>query len=122
MREAFPEVGRQGIYALVERVFDSGEPYAAPAQRIELDLGSVVPSIAGPKRPQDRIALTDAKAGFRRSLADYATDDGIHNGVDESVAESFPASDSPAAGSSWSPGRSWCCRPPPGSRTCWAAR
>jgi aconitate hydratase len=57
----------------------------------ELDLSTVVPSIAGPKRPQDRIALTAGKTSFRRALADYATDDGIHNAVDEAIAESFPA-------------------------------
>src|SRR3954454_14107971 len=43
-------------------------PPAEPrySERLELDLSTVVPSIAGPKRPQDRIALTDAKAAFRR--------------------------------------------------------
>jgi aconitate hydratase len=69
---------------------------ATYSEYLELDLSTVVPSIAGPKRPQDRISLTDAKAAFRRALVDYADDDGIHNGVDESGAESFPASDSPA--------------------------
>src|SRR5690606_6665014 len=39
------------------------------SERLELDLGTVVPSIAGPKRPQDRIALTDAKPALARSLA-----------------------------------------------------
>jgi aconitate hydratase len=69
------------------------------SEYLELDLSSVVPSIAGPKRPQDRIALTEAKASFRRSLADYADgDDGIRNGVDEASAESFPASDPPTSG------------------------
>jgi aconitate hydratase len=68
------------------------------SEYLELDLSTVVPSIAGPKRPQDRISLTAAKESFRASLADYATDpgDGISNGVDESGAESFPASDPPA--------------------------
>jgi aconitate hydratase len=69
------------------------------SEYLELDLSTVVPSIAGPKRPQDRIALTEAKASFRRSLADYADgDDGIRNGVDEASAESFPASDPPTSG------------------------
>ena len=58
----------------------------------------MVPSIAGPKRPQDRIALTDAKPAFRQAIRDY-TDDPDSDGVDEAGKESFPASDSPAPGS-----------------------
>ena len=38
---------------------------------IELDLGEVVPSLAGPKRPQDRVSLDEAKAEFREALKDY---------------------------------------------------
>jgi aconitate hydratase A / 2-methylisocitrate dehydratase len=70
----------------------------AYSETLELDLGTVVPSIAGPKRPQDRIALTDAKPAFRRAIRDY-TDDPESDGVDEAGKESFPASDSPAPGS-----------------------
>src|SRR5262245_11695790 len=66
------------------------------SEYLELDLSTVVPSIAGPKRPQDRVALSEAKEAFRRALVDYAGDDGIRNGVDEASAESFPASDAPA--------------------------
>jgi aconitate hydratase len=65
------------------------------SEYLELDLSTVVPSIAGPKRPQDRIALTDAKAAFRAALGDYVTD-GTDNDVDEASKESFPASDPPA--------------------------
>src|SRR3954463_11478763 len=65
------------------------------SEYLELDLSTVVPSIAGPKRPQDRIALTDAKAAFRAALGDYV-DDGTDNDVDEASKESFPASDPPA--------------------------
>ncbi len=68
------------------------------SEYLELDLSTVVPSIAGPKRPQDRIALTDAQAAFRGSLIDYASD-GIDSAVDEGLAETFPASDSVAVGS-----------------------
>ena len=53
-----------------------------------------MPSIAGPKRPQDRVILAHAKQGFREALRDYVGADEL-NGYDESVAESFPASDSP---------------------------
>ncbi|GAA4421747.1 aconitate hydratase [Actinokineospora soli] len=74
------------------------DPAAEPvySETLELDLATVVPSIAGPKRPQDRIELTDAKSAFRAALSNYATP---HSPVDESVEESFPASDSPAVSS-----------------------
>ncbi|MCA1672224.1 MAG: aconitate hydratase AcnA, partial [Actinobacteria bacterium] len=64
---------------------------------LELDLSTVVPSIAGPTRPQDRIALTDAKNAFRHALDDYAM--GKVSSVDEAGLESFPASDAPAVSS-----------------------
>ncbi|WP_205660526.1 aconitate hydratase AcnA [Amycolatopsis antarctica] len=67
------------------------------SEYIELDLSTVVPSIAGPKRPQDRIELTDAKSSFRKSVHDYTGGEEVpHTNVDETVDESFPASD-PAA-------------------------
>jgi len=73
------------------------DPSAEPrfSEKLELDLATVVPSIAGPKRPQDRIQVTDAKQAFRGALADYVADDD-EQGYDEASAESFPASDSPA--------------------------
>ncbi|EMD29966.1 aconitate hydratase AcnA [Amycolatopsis azurea] len=67
------------------------------SEYIELDLSTVVPSIAGPKRPQDRIELTDAKNSFRKSIHDYVGGEQVpHTNVDETVEETFPASD-PAA-------------------------
>ncbi|WP_062316402.1 aconitate hydratase AcnA [Demequina maris] len=69
---------------------------AAYSEYIELDLSTVVPSIAGPKRPQDRIELTAAKESFGRSILDYAQHEELH-GLDESVEETFPASDPIAA-------------------------
>ncbi|HEX2129363.1 MAG TPA: aconitate hydratase [Solirubrobacterales bacterium] len=75
---------------------DSEDPTFS--ETLELDLSSVEPSIAGPKRPQDRIALADAKDAFVESLKEY--DEGaakaLGNGRDHAVAESFPASDPPA--------------------------
>jgi aconitate hydratase len=64
------------------------------SEYLELDLSTVVPSIAGPKRPQDRIELSRAKEQFQRDLPTYAPE--VLNGVDEAERESFPASDSPA--------------------------
>jgi aconitate hydratase len=68
------------------------------SERLSLDLATVVPSIAGPKRPQDRIALSDAKQTFRGALGSY-TKDAPDSCVDEASKESFPASDSPAVSS-----------------------
>ncbi|MEW1723082.1 aconitate hydratase AcnA [Streptomyces sp. NPDC093109] len=69
------------------------DPAAEPdfSERLELDLSTVVPSIAGPKRPQDRIILAEAKAKFAEDVRNYVSDD------EEAGKESFPASDAPAA-------------------------
>src|SRR5690349_10976694 len=50
------------------------DPKAEPrySERLGLDLSTVVPSLAGPKRPQDRVEVTEAKASFREALKDYA--------------------------------------------------
>ncbi|MFI1843740.1 aconitate hydratase AcnA [Streptomyces microflavus] len=68
------------------------DPAAEPdfSEKLELDLSTVVPSIAGPKRPQDRIVLANAKALFAQDVRNYVSDD------EEAGKESFPASDSPA--------------------------
>jgi aconitate hydratase len=63
------------------------------SEYLELDLGTVVPSIAGPRRPQDRVPLATAKSAFRAVLPNYAGDDG----GDVESAASFPASDPPAS-------------------------
>jgi aconitate hydratase len=64
------------------------------SQVVELDLADVEPSLAGPRRPQDRVALRDAKQSFFESLETFGVDYG--NSRDEAVAESFPASDPPS--------------------------
>jgi aconitate hydratase len=66
------------------------------SDEIELDLGDVVPSIAGPKRPQDRVSLTESKSGFRMALEGLLPDDEDDEEGDEAGEESFPASDAPA--------------------------
>ena len=68
------------------------------SEYLELDLSTVVPSISGPKRPQDRISLTDAKAQFHEDIKNYAThvdDNASGDTVDDVAAQSFPASDAP---------------------------
>ena len=72
---------------------EPSEP-ATYSQVVELDLGDVEPSLAGPRRPQDRIPLRDAGRSFAGTLGELGVDYG--NGLDEAVAETFPASDPPA--------------------------
>jgi aconitate hydratase len=71
------------------------DPAAEPdySERLELDLSTVVPSLAGPKRPQDRVSLSDAKASFRNVLGGYVQKTGGNGSLDEGSEESFPASD-----------------------------
>jgi aconitate hydratase len=91
------------------------EPGAAEtvySETIELDLASVVASIAGPKRPQDRVSLSEAKSSFRGALTDYVSD-GVESAVDEAAAETFPASDPIAVGHG--NGKAGEPRPPHGS-------
>ncbi|MEY9776216.1 aconitate hydratase [Arthrobacter sp. MW3 TE3886] len=66
------------------------------SEYLELDLSTVVPSISGPKRPQDRIILTESKAQFREDLRNYVKEDLADGSLDEAIDESFPASDSPS--------------------------
>jgi len=76
------------------------EDYTEPefSEYMELDLSTVVPSIAGPKRPQDRIAVNRAKEQFHADLKNYVLDgqDIEESPVDEELADTFPASDSPS--------------------------
>src|SRR5436305_1538336 len=62
------------------------------SDQLELDLAEVVPSIAGPKRPQDRVSLTESKSAFRMALEGFMPEE---DEEDEASEESFPASDSP---------------------------
>ena len=69
---------RQGIWH---------DPNATPrySEHLELDLASVVPSIAGPKRPQDRVSLSDAKAAFAKSVPTYLSDKSARTPVDVTI-------------------------------------
>jgi aconitate hydratase len=74
---------------------DEDSEDAVYSDTLELDLGDVEPSLAGPKRPQDRVALSAAAEDFRAELAELRGDHGPLTGYDEAAAESFPASDPP---------------------------
>jgi aconitate hydratase len=76
-------------YAKEQGLWHEPGSAAQYSEELELDLGSVVPSLAGPKRPQDRVALTDAKDSFRHALGSYVELDSL----DEEIADTFPASD-----------------------------
>jgi aconitate hydratase len=82
-------------YAKEQGLWHDPSREAVYSETLELDLATVVPSIAGPKRPQDRIELTNAKESFRQALGAYVahTESAQLSGVDEAVDETFPASD-----------------------------
>jgi len=83
-------------YAKAQGMWHDAEHEPVFSEYLELDLGDVVPSIAGPKRPQDRIQLSDAKSAFRKDIHNYVEENMPVecSKLDEAVDESFPASDS----------------------------
>ncbi|GGE88105.1 aconitate hydratase AcnA [Mycetocola zhadangensis] len=81
-------------YSKVQGLWHDPSVEPSFSEYLELDLSTVVPSIAGPKRPQDRIELSAAKNQFELDLNNYA--DVTHDLVDLETSESFPASDPPA--------------------------
>ena len=81
-------------YARAQGLFHDPDQEPTYTQVVELDLGDVEPSLAGPRRPQDRVPLTQAGAAFQASLAGFGI--GLENTHDDAVAASFPASDPPA--------------------------
>jgi aconitate hydratase len=76
-------------YAREQGLWHHPDKKARYSEELSLDLSTVVPSIAGPRRPQDRIALADAKTAFRDALPDYVHEASLDNGL----AGTFPASD-----------------------------
>ena len=70
-------VARTEAYMRAQGLFlDANSPEPEFTDTLELDLGTVVPSLAGPKRPQDRVALTDMKDTFRKALTAPVKDRG----------------------------------------------
>ncbi|MBW0271923.1 aconitate hydratase [Nocardia sp. MH4] len=82
-------------YAKEQGMWHDADNEPAYSEYLELDLSTVVPSIAGPKRPQDRILLSESKAAFRSDIVNYVGQ-GELSALDEAGEESFPASDSVA--------------------------
>ncbi|MFF5097409.1 MULTISPECIES: aconitate hydratase [Actinosynnema] len=89
-------------YAKEQGLWHEADREPVYSETLSLDLSTVVPSIAGPKRPQDRIELASSKTAFRQALGAYVSDTEptSASSVDEAVEETFPASDpiSPANG------------------------
>jgi len=85
------QVDRVEAYAKAQGLWhdaESEEPTYSDV--LELDLSTVVPSLAGPKRPQDRVSLTESKERFHEALRGVQPD---MNGHDDAMADTFPASD-----------------------------
>ncbi len=80
-------------YAKEQSLWHDASHEPAFSEYMELDLSTVVPSIAGPKRPQDRILLSESKAQFAKDILNYATPSTSESIVDLESQGSFPASD-----------------------------
>ncbi|MFN2417960.1 MAG: aconitate hydratase, partial [Candidatus Limnocylindria bacterium] len=104
-------VERVEAYARAQGMFRTDEsPEPIFSESLSLDLSTVVPSLAGPKRPQDRVALSDMRTSFQAAFPDglhshadgteqehpAAEGTGERGTVDEASVESFPASDPPS--------------------------
>ena len=77
-------------YCRAQSLFHDESVEPSYSEVVELDLGSVEPSLAGPRRPQDRVPLRDARESFLGALPTFGVEYGNH---DSAVAETFPASD-----------------------------
>ncbi len=87
-------VARVEAYAKEQGLFRTDDsPDPAFSESLSLDLGGVVPSVAGPRRPQDRVALTGLRSSFREAFAGGL--EPVADAVTEASRESFPASDAP---------------------------
>ncbi|MDQ0645564.1 aconitate hydratase [Microbacterium murale] len=84
-------------YAKQQRLWHDPAVEPVFSEYMELDLGTVVPSIAGPKRPQDRILLSESKSQFEKDILNYADASTSDSIVDLESKHSFPASDPGAA-------------------------
>ena len=87
---------RRGYCRAQGMFHEPGAPEPKFSETLELDLATVEPSLAGPRRPQDRVALTDAASDFREELRTFVSGE-VYHGWDVSTALTFPASDPPSS-------------------------
>ncbi|MFN8225904.1 MAG: aconitate hydratase AcnA [Mycobacterium sp.] len=83
-------------YAKTQGMWHNPDREPVFSEYLELDLSTVVPSISGPKRPQDRIELSDAKNAFRKDIHNYVggeEEGSVQTNLDDALDDSFPASD-----------------------------
>ncbi|GAA1654425.1 aconitate hydratase [Microbacterium flavum] len=80
-------------YAKEQKLWHDADVEPVFSEYMELDLSTVVPSISGPKRPQDRILLSEAKEQFEKDILNYASPSISNDVVDLESKHSFPASD-----------------------------
>jgi aconitate hydratase len=80
-------------YAKLQKLWHDASVEPSFSEYLELDLATVVPSIAGPKRPQDRILLSNSKSQFEIDILGYASASTSNDIVDLEGKHSFPASD-----------------------------
>jgi len=80
-------------YSKLQKLWHDPDQEPVFSEYLELDLATVVPSISGPKRPQDRVELSVSKPTFIRDLENYANADHDLSRVDASLEGTFPASD-----------------------------
>ena len=84
-------------YAKTQGLFASGADDPSYTDVVELDIGTVEPSIAGPKRPQDRVPLAHAKSAFVAALGDLASARRPAGGMGQAVKTGDAAADPVAA-------------------------
>jgi aconitate hydratase len=90
-------VARVEAYARAQGLFRTdATPEPRFNESLSLDLSTVLPSLAGPKRPQDRVALSEMRESFRRAFPDGLETDPEIGVVEEASEDSFPASDAPS--------------------------
>jgi aconitate hydratase len=80
-------------YAKLQKLWHDPSVEPSFSEYMELDLSTVVPSIAGPKRPQDRILLSNSKSQFEIDILGYTSASTSNDIVDLEGKHSFPASD-----------------------------